>query len=95
MTNDSYCPVCGYDIYSVYHEPAWKGDSQSDNICPCCHIQYGYHDFGKTAQEREKRHLELRKKWIEEGMPWRDKIDNEPENWDPKKQLHNIGIMID
>ncbi len=91
----NYCPVCGKDL----DFPSWNDGSPSDDICPSCGIQFGYHDvirFKGSEEQIVKRYEELRGKWIMEGMKWHfpDHVERPPKNWDPKKQLLNIGIEI-
>ena len=88
------CPVCGYPY--LEDEP-WHGYSASDDICPSCGIQFGYDDV-KEACGREGTKDELqerwRKEWVDKGMPWKIKGIKPPENWDPKKQLEQMGINV-
>lgn len=87
--NPNRCPVCGYDLGFA----PWQGFSASDEICPCCYIQFGYDDW--TRGEPGKRpaiYHEWRIKWIDEGMPWRGKGKRPPEGWDPVRQLQTIGV---
>ena len=94
----NFCPVCGYDLGFQ----AWEEDKYpSDKICPSCGIQFGYHDIVRNSGDEEEivsRYNLLRTEWIENGMKWHfpsDPFDQEPENWDPKEQLKNIGINLD
>ncbi len=34
------CPVCGYKLDFA----PWRDEAASHEICPCCGIQFGYHD---------------------------------------------------
>jgi hypothetical protein len=80
------CPVCGY---ALEFEP-WKGSSASDEICPCCAIQFGYDDAaGKSTSERQPIYEKWRVSWIESGMPWKGASDK-PSGWDPHKQLRSL-----
>lgn len=46
---DILCLVCGYDLGFA----PWVGVFPSDEICPCCGIQYGYDDAaGGNINER-------------------------------------------
>lgn len=83
MTN--ICPVCGYD--KLYQESYNRG-TPSFEICPSCRFEFGVtdYDMGFTFGQ-------WREKWIKEGMKFWWKED-EPKNWDPKRQLLNIGIKI-
>ena len=40
IDREQLCPACGFNLG---FRP-WDGESPSDEICPCCHIQFGYHD---------------------------------------------------
>jgi len=73
--------------------------SPSYEICRCCGFEYGCDDddLGYT-------HEQWRQEWINGGMVWRRRfkdgiLTNEskeqpPLNWDPRKQLLNIGIKL-
>lgn len=93
IETNNFCPVCGFEL----EEPAWKDGSPSYNICPSCGVEFGYGDFGVTISERKKRHEQLRKEWIKNGMKYKhfdDEFDPQPSNWNPIQQLKNIGIEI-
>jgi hypothetical protein len=83
-----YCPVCGY---ALDFEP-WHGHSPSDEICPCCGIQFGYDDAaGGDVQIRQKIYEQWRQRWIEKGMPWDSAgIEDPPPGWDPQAQLKQL-----
>lgn len=40
------CPVCGCDLGFL----PWHDDSASDEICPCCYIQFGYDDASEPRE---------------------------------------------
>ena len=82
------CPVCGYPL----DFSPWNGNLPSDEICPCCGTQFGYHDFaGGELDKRPAKHSELRRRWIAAGMRWSDSL-GKPPNWNPQKQLLDAGI---
>lgn len=85
------CPVCGYGLgFSP-----WKGDSASDEICPCCYMQFGYDDAaGGDANSRRDIYQRWRKSWIEQGMKWNGKSIKCPDDWNPVEQLRAIGIHL-
>lgn len=57
-------------------EPVAEG-----NICPCCGTEFGYDDdLGVTYEQ-------LRRLWIEQGMPWFSRATTQPVGWDPLTQL--------
>ncbi len=88
IKNSHCCPVCGYNLDFM----PWKGISASDEICPCCGIQYGYDDAaGGDVSKRNSIYKEWQNHWIKEGMPWKSMGIDPPENWDPVKQLKNIS----
>lgn len=73
------CPVCGY---SSLPRPA-----DDYLICPSCGVEFGYDDSVAS-------HEELRKEWIEKGMPWAVSSISKPEGWNPVEQiLEFIGIL--
>jgi hypothetical protein len=80
------CPVCGYDDL---YDPAYDNELGSLEICRSCNYQFGWSD-----DDQGYTHEEWRKLWIQKGMLWDEGYSNPPENWDPKKQLLNIGIKI-
>lgn len=85
---ENHCPVCGYDLGF----PAWDSGSPSDEICPCCGIQFGYDDAaGGEAQLRRQTYDKWRADWVADGMPWRSAGIRRPENWEPRVQLNAIG----
>jgi hypothetical protein len=84
------CPVCGYPDLN---EPAYDGTPGlhpgSLEICTCCGFQFGFHD--------DDRHItfeQWRNQWIAGGMHWDSGDSEPPPDWDPKKQLLNIDIML-
>ncbi len=86
MSNN--CPICGYSGLS---SPAYFDSGEPTyQSCRCCGFEYGYHDedLGYT-------HEQWRQKWIDGGMVWNEKTEKPPLNWDPRKQLLNIGIKLD
>ena len=84
------CPVCGYDLGFA----AWEGSSPSDEICPCCGIQYGYDDAaGGDVAKRYLIYNEWRSCWVRKKMPWQSKGISPPKNWDPAKQLMRITLL--
>ena len=79
------CPVCGCDLGFL----PWHGDSASDEICPCCYIQFGYDD---AFEPRKAVYDQWRKRWIEGGMKWLSTSRKPPTGWDPKQQLQRSGV---
>ncbi|MFA6131198.1 MAG: hypothetical protein WC730_02980 [Patescibacteria group bacterium] len=102
MNGKYFCPVCGW---SELTEPPYdKNGGASYEGCPACHFETGYHDDplacgGENLNlTREEMTSVFRNKWISEGMPWRAvsvTYHPEPLDWDPKKQLKNIGIEVE
>ena len=83
---DPSCPVCGF---ALGFEP-WVADSPSDEICPCCHIQFGYHDCaGKSLDQRMQIYRRWRANWVADGMPWRGAA-SPPPDWSATRQLLRI-----
>jgi hypothetical protein len=80
------CPVCGLGLDFA----PWDGGSASDEICPCCFIQFGYDDFaGGDLNLRRETYAQWRQKWIAEGMPWRGSR-KPPEAWAPATQVSRV-----
>ncbi len=78
------CPICGYDELELPVR-----DNFSHNICPSCRTHLGYTDSSEEFSFEEM-HLQLRQKWIDNGMPWRSSVDRIPIDWNPKRQLENL-----
>ncbi len=78
------CLVCGYD--EMTRDP---NSLACFEICPSCDFEFGVtdRDLGFTFEQ-------WRKKWIKEDMKWHGIARTQPQNWDPKRQLLNIGVKI-
>jgi hypothetical protein len=91
--SEHICPVCGYPDLD---EPAYyENGAPNYDICSACGFQSGYHDDGVWFNEPEIRdiHKKYRDKWIAGGMKFKH-TKYIPTNWDPVRQLLNIGIII-
>ncbi len=89
VSSSNLCPVCGY---ALWFSP-WNGESASDEICPCCFIQFGYDDAaGGDTEARRTTYENWRQRWIDAGMPWKSRGTKPSDNWDPLEQLKAIGI---
>ena len=75
------CPICGYP--GLDEPPYDEYGCASFDICPCCGVEYGYHDCTTP-------HVELRQRWIALGMPWSHPPS--PSGWDPEKQLRDADM---
>jgi hypothetical protein len=86
------CPVCGWD---QLNEPPYYNDKDLPSYegCPGCGFETGFHDDSEiySIKEMIKRY---RDRWIQEGMSWSSSMEM-PVDWDPKKQLKNIGIEVE
>lgn len=78
------CPACGFRL----DFPPWNGDSSSDEMCPCCWIQFGYDDASPAG--RDEAYVRWREAWKVAGMPWRGKGRGAPEHWDPAVQVRVV-----
>jgi hypothetical protein len=89
------CPTCGFPEltdppYRKNGKPDYSNEGEpSYDICDCCNYQ-----FGRTDLDEEITFEEYRKEWIREGMKWDKGRTEPPKDWDPTKQLLNIGIKI-
>jgi transcription elongation factor Elf1 len=83
---DFTCPVCGYN--KLDKQPYDEKNRGSFDICPCCGFQYGVDDDDKHYTFES-----YRNNWLKKGAKWFSN-DNEPINWDLKKQLKNINISL-
>jgi len=87
MSKSCYCPACGFPLE---FEP-WTNGSPSDEMCPCCGIQFGYDDAaGGDLQRRGELYAEWRRTWIANDMPWHSSAMSAPKNWNPKLQLQDF-----
>jgi hypothetical protein len=80
------CIVCGFN--ELDEPPYYESGNPSDEICPCCGIQFGYDDF--DAQDKQVFYEQWRNKWILDGCQWFSKGWNPPENWNAKQQINNL-----
>jgi hypothetical protein len=90
VDREHLCYVCGFDLG---FRP-WDGPFPSDEICPCCGIQFGYHDAWAAASDekgRTKIYAKWREDWIAAGMPWRGRGEPAPQGWNPSEQLKRVG----
>ncbi len=79
------CPACGFDGLFA----PWDGPTPSDEICPCCGIQFGYDDA--DPRSRFDVHAAWRAKWLDAGARWWSSTRREPVGWKPETQLLRIG----
>ncbi len=78
------CRVCGLDLSEYYSDPPWDPEGYgSQDICPCCGVQFGYQD---SWLKGIKKH---RTDWLAEGGNWRDP-ELKPENWSLEEQMKKI-----
>lgn len=82
------CPVCGYP--NLTEPPRSEQGGGSYEYCPSCRFQFGY-----TDDALHLTYEQWRKQWADKGMPWSSKSIKLPTDWNPKKQLQNIGINLD
>jgi hypothetical protein len=83
----NYCPVCGFDDL---REAPWANGYGSQEICPCCGIQFGYEDCaGGDPTRRAALYVKRRAEWKASGMKWYSKR-RPPEGWDPVRQLRRV-----
>jgi hypothetical protein len=80
------CPVCGCALdFSPWTE-TWP----SDEMCPCCGIQFGNDDAAGGYLVRSTIYDHWRERWIRAGMAWNSKGIQMPEGWDPLAQLERL-----
>ena len=78
------CPVCGYpDLDEL---PRGEATGGSYEICPSCGFQFGVSD-----DDEGHSYLGWRQNWIKKGMPWSSLARERPLDWDPKRQLEQVG----
>jgi len=79
VTDTYLCPVCGYPGLA---EPAWTGESPSDELCPSCGTQFGYDDAaGGDVQTRQAIYEQRREEWRASGMKWWSTANPAPPGW--------------
>lgn len=87
MLTSNMCPVCGFELWFL----PWSDECPSDEMCPCCGIQFGLDDVidldDVSLSTRMTYYAQVRSRWIDGGMLWRGSVTNKPKNWDPRKQL--------
>lgn len=88
----SICPVCGFSFPTGSALPYDNEGGASFNVCPCCLFHYGVTD-GIEQETFET----WRAKWVQGGPTWPTfPSDNSaPPDWDPDRQLRNIGLSLD
>lgn len=90
-----FCPVCGFKGLDENPEGLTLGFLGSFEICPCCGTEFGSDVYRGILGGVENSIHELRRKWIKAGFPWfDDKFVKKPKDWDPVKQLTNIGVKL-
>ena len=90
MSNSLFtCPCCGY---AGLDESAWNSiGSPSDEIFPCCGIQFGYPDAaGGDLARRHEVYRQWRRNWARRGMPWSSPGQGPPPGWDPEVQVEQF-----
>lgn len=85
------CPVCAFDLD---FEP-WRQGSPSHEICPCCGIQFGYHDSaGGDAARARQVYENWRERWIGNGARWSSVGRRPPSGWAATSQLAKLGVRV-
>jgi hypothetical protein len=70
----AHCPICNCELSFM----PWEGDAGSQEICPCCGIQFGYEDAaGGDKSLRHKIYEKWNAEWIKNGSP---------KHWNPTKE---------
>ena len=82
------CPACGYSLDFA----PWNGPSASDEMCPCCGIQFGYDDAAGDPQKRQAVYRAWREAWLAGGMRWFSRGQAPPEGWDALDQVRQAGF---
>ncbi len=72
------CPVCGYEM---------EVPPRDYNICLSCGTEFGVNDVNSTIPE-------LRESWISAGPRWWSTVIPKPPDWNPFRQLSNLGIGL-
>jgi hypothetical protein len=81
----SVCLVCGYP--GLTEPPRTPTGAGSDEICPSCGFQFGYHDDSEGITYEK-----WMTNWTEVGMPWFSWWTGIPAHWDPVQQLENLRL---
>jgi len=81
------CPACGFE----QDVPPWQDEVGSLEICPCCGLQFGYHDAcGGRPDLRPGFYVGWRVRWVWEGHPWHSKTSKPPSPWSPQEQIARL-----
>ena len=83
------CLSCGYNVFKDLGVYPWDSDLPSDEICPCCGIQFGYQDMSRG--KRDEIYAEWRERWTKGGMVWDKGRSKPPKNWNPVEQLKGLS----
>lgn len=84
------CPACG----CLLDFQPWNGASPSDEICPCCYIQFGLDDSADKLEQREAIYARWRDSWVKQGMPWKSTSRPPPPGWNAKTQLVGLNRRV-
>jgi hypothetical protein len=83
------CPACGF---ALDFEP-WSQGVPSNEICPCCGIQFGYDDAAGGDPARVAEIYESwRERWIADGARWSSLGRRPPDDWNATSQLAKVGV---
>jgi hypothetical protein len=86
------CPVCGFPHLKEPPRRDEMDNGGSQEICPSCGVQFGYDDHaGGDRDRRREFYVNKRKQWISAGMKWHSRSRPHPTDWDPVRQLQNVG----
>ena len=86
-----FCPVCGYP--GITEPPYMENEAGSFEICPCCFVEFGNDDGGRSGEDLQLWLSEARNTWITQGMSWHSSsATTPPADWNPLVQLENIKL---
>jgi hypothetical protein len=69
------CPTCGFDQL--------EDPPNNCTICPSCATEFEYDDVRMTKKE-------LRRAWVEGGYTWWSRLEEPPEDWNPRRQIEEL-----
>jgi hypothetical protein len=69
------CSVCGFDRL--------EDPPNNYTICPSCGTEFEFDDVRTNRDE-------LRRAWVESGYIWWSKLEQPPDDWNPKRQVEEL-----
>lgn len=82
MSTKTYmCPICGFDM---------DDPPQDYNICSCCSTEFGAPGMDYLHWPYQV----CRERWLQSGMKWWSKYNEQPEGWNAMEQFSKVIPLI-